>query len=94
MMTTMSNAIRTSANIDTDIQEAIDDIIGEQEEIEFVFNTITMQFGPDTMLAAKIKLRGDMTINEAIASINLLERDLKKRVPNLKWIFIEPDVAD
>jgi cation diffusion facilitator family transporter len=79
---------------DPDIQAAIDDIIGEQEEIEFVFNTITMQFGPDTMLAAKIKLRDDMTINAAVASINLLERELKRRVPNLKWCFIEPDVTD
>jgi hypothetical protein len=35
-----------------------------------------------------------MTINAAIASINLLERELKQRVPNLKWVFIEPDVAD
>ena len=79
---------------DPDIQAAIDDIISEQEEIECVFNTITMQFGPDTMLAAKVKMRDDMTINAAIASINLLERELKQRVPNLKWCFIEPDVAD
>ena len=79
---------------DPDIQAAIDDIISEQKEIEFVFNTITMQFGPDTMLAAKVKMRDDMTINAAIASINLLERELKQRVPNLKWCFIEPDVAD
>ena len=79
---------------DPDIQAAIDDIIAEQEEIERVFNTITMQFGPDTMLAAKIKMRDDMTINAAVASINVLERELKKRVPNLKWCFIEPDVAD
>ena len=79
---------------DPDIQAAIDDILAEQEEIEKVFNTITMQFGPDTMLAAKIKMRDDMMINEAVASINLLERELKQRVPNLKWCFIEPDVAD
>ena len=79
---------------DPDIQAAIDDIISEQEEIERVFNTITMQFGPDTMLAAKIKLRDDMSINAAVASINLLERELKQRVPNLKWCFIEPDVVD
>ena len=79
---------------DPDIQAAIDDIIAEQEEIERVFNTITMQFGPDTMLAAKIKMRDDMMLNAAVASINLLERELKNRVPNLKWCFIEPDVDD
>lgn len=79
---------------DPDIQSAIDDIIAEQDGIEHVFNTITMQFGPDTMLAAKIKMRGDMTIDAAVASINALERELKARVPNLKWLFIEPDLKD
>jgi cation diffusion facilitator family transporter len=79
---------------DPDIQEAIDEIIAEQESIEICFNTITVQFGPDTMLAAKIKMRSGQSIGEAVASINALERDLKARVPNLKWCFIEPDVDD
>jgi cation diffusion facilitator family transporter len=79
---------------DPDIQEAIDAIIAEQEGIEFCFNTITIQFGPDTMLAAKIKMRSGMNIEEAVASINALERELKARVPKLKWCFVEPDVED
>ena len=79
---------------DPDIQEAIDEIIAAQESIEICFNTITVQFGPDTMLAAKIKMRSGQSIGEAVASINALERELKARVPNLKWCFIEPDVAD
>jgi len=79
---------------DPDIQAAIDAIIDEQEEIEFCFNTITMQFGPDTMLAAKIKMRSELTVDEAVDSINALERELKVRVPNLKWCFVEPDVTD
>ena len=64
------------------------------EDVEFVFNIITMQFGPDTMLAAKIKMRSYMTIDEAVGSINALERKLKARVPKLKWCFMEPDNAD
>jgi len=79
---------------DPDIQDAIDAVIGEQESIEFVFNTITMQFGPDTMLAAKIKMRSGQSIDQAVDSINALERELKARVPKLKWCFIEPDVTD
>ena len=79
---------------DPEIQAVIEGIIGRQEDIEYVFNSITLQFGPDTMLAAKIKMRGDMSVNEAVASINALERELKERVPNLQWCFIEPDVAD
>lgn len=79
---------------DPEIQEAIDAIISDQEGIEHVFNTITIQFGPDTMLAVKVKLSPDLNINEAVAHINALERKLKERIPKLKWCFVEPDVAD
>ncbi len=79
---------------DPDIQDAIAAIIKSQEGIESVFKTITMQFGPDTMLAAKIKLRDGLSIEEAVASINALERELKNRIPKLRWCFIEPDVED
>lgn len=76
------------------IQEAIDNVIAQQSDIEQVFNTITMQFGPNTMLAAKIKLRSGLDIDDAVQSINALERRLKEEIPNLEWCFIEPDVAD
>jgi len=76
------------------IQEAIENIIRQEPDIEKVFNTITMQFGPDTMLAAKIKMRSGLDIDAAVDSINALERRLKDEIPNLQWCFIEPDVVD
>ena len=79
---------------DPEIQEAIDAIISNQKGIEHVFNTITIQFGPDTMLAVKVKMNPDLNINEAVAHINALERELKERIPKLKWCFVEPDVSD
>jgi cation diffusion facilitator family transporter len=79
---------------DPDIQEAIDDIIREAEHIERVLNTITIQFGPDTMLAAKIKMQAGLDIDAAVRAINSLERELKARVPNLEWCFVEPDISD
>jgi len=79
---------------DPEIQKVIDDIICGQEDIECVFNTITIQFGPDTMLAAKIKMKSGIDIDTAVETINALERDLQERVPNLTWSFIEPDVTD
>ncbi len=79
---------------DPEIQQEIDSIIAEREDIVRVFNTITIQFGPDTMLAAKIEMRPDASIAAVVASINLLERELKARIPGLKWCFVEPDNAD
>lgn len=59
-----------------------------------MFNIITIQFGPDTMLAVKLRMREGMQIEAAVASINALERELKERIPKLKWCFVEPDVRD
>jgi len=79
---------------DPEIQEAIDSIICAQDGIECAFNVITIQFGPDTMLAVKLKMNPDLNINDAVRSINELERKLKAQIPKLKWCFVEPDTAD
>ena len=46
------------------------------------------------MLALKIRLRADVDVNTAVADINGLERELRERIPKLKWLFVEPDVSD
>ena len=79
---------------DPEIQEAIEAVIAADPDVEKVFNTITIQFGPDTMLALKIKLNSALTIDEAVEHINDLERNLKAKIPKLKWCFVEPDVED
>jgi len=87
-------ALLVGRSADPEIQKLIDEVIRKQDGIDFVFNIITIQFGPDTMLAAKIKMRKGMTVDAAVASINALEQELKERIPKLKWCFIEPDVTD
>jgi len=87
-------ALLVGRSADPEIQEMIDEIIVRHDGIDSVFNIITVQFGPDTMLAAKIKMRDGMTIEAAVDNINSLERELKERIPKLKWCFIEPDVTD
>ena len=79
---------------DPEVQAAIDAVIKEHPAIEHVFNTITIQFGPDTMVALKIRLRPDVDITTAAKDINKLERELKDRIPKLKWCFVEPDIVD
>ena len=79
---------------DPEIQKLIEEIIATQDGIEKAFNIITIQFGPDTMLAAKVKMTPGQDIESAIAVINALERTLKERIPKLAWCFVEPDIAD
>jgi cation diffusion facilitator family transporter len=79
---------------DPEIQKLIDEIVATHDGIEKAFNIITIQFGPDTMLAAKVKVTPGRNIEAAIADINALERTLKERIPKLAWCFVEPDIAD
>jgi cation diffusion facilitator family transporter len=93
-LTLRVRSLLVGRSADPIIQEAIADIIRHDEDIETVFNAITLQFGPDTLLAAKIKLKSGIDIDTAVARINELERHLKEQIPDLKWCFIEPDVED
>jgi len=93
-LTLRVRSLLVGRSADPMIQETIAEIIGQDDDIEEVFNAITMQFGPDTLLAAKIRLKSGIDIDLAVAAINDLERKLKAGIPGLKWCFIEPDVAD
>ena len=93
-LTIRVRSLLVGRSADPMIQDAIAKIIADDDHIEKVFNTITMQFGPDTLLAAKIKLKSGIDIETAIADINRLERNLKADIPKLKWCFMEPDVED
>jgi len=93
-LTIRVRSLLVGRSADPIIQEAIDNIIRDDEDIEELFNVITLQFGPDTLLAAKIRLKSGIDIDYAIKEINELERRLKEEIPDLKWCFIEPDVAD
>ncbi len=52
------------------LRTQIDRLIDADPEIEAVLNTITVQMGPRVMLAAKIRMRSGLTIDEAVTHIN------------------------
>lgn len=93
-LTIRMRSLLVGRSADPMIQEAINLIIEQDEDIEEVYNAITLQLGPDTLLAAKIRMKSDLKIGEAVRRINALERHLKKEIPDLKWSFIEPDTND
>lgn len=93
-LTMRMRSLLVGRSADPMIQEAINSIIKQDQAIEEVYNAITLQLGPDTLLAAKIRMRSGLQIDEAVRRINELERRLKKEIPDLKWSFIEPDTLD
>lgn len=65
-----------------------------REEIETVLNLLTVQLGPDVMLAVKAKMAPMSSAQAMVESINAVERDLKARFTDVRWSFFEPDVVD
>ena len=93
-LTMRVQSLLVGRSADPMIQAAVATVIREDDDIVELFNTITMQFGPDTLLAAKVRLKSGIDVGKAVADINRLERKLKEEIPGIKWCFIEPDVAD
>jgi cation diffusion facilitator family transporter len=77
-----------------DLKALIEKIIDADPDIDCLLNTITLQMGPKFMLAAKIKMRSGLSIEEAVERINDLEIKLKSAVPEIGWCFMEPDCKD
>ncbi len=73
------------------LQKLIADHVAADSAIAEVYNIITIQLGPDVMLAAKVRMNAGLSLNQAIDEVNELEVVLKRELPMLKWCFIELD---
>jgi cation diffusion facilitator family transporter len=65
-----------------------------QEGVREVYNVLTMQFGPDAMVAVKARMAATGSEREMIQSINRIERAFRDRFPATSWLFFEPDIED
>lgn len=65
-----------------------------REEIEKVFNLITMQFGPDVMVAVKARMRPSGSERDMVHTVNALEAAMRRQFPSITWLFFEPDLED
>ncbi|MDP6673916.1 MAG: cation diffusion facilitator family transporter [Gammaproteobacteria bacterium] len=91
---TRIKSLLVGRSAEPELRRLIDNIIEEDPAIERLLNTITLQVGPKIMLAIKIKMDSNLTIDEAVAHINTLEKRLKQQVPAIGWCFVEPDNVD
>jgi cation diffusion facilitator family transporter len=66
----------------------------ERPEIDAVLNLITLQMGPDVMIAIKARMQPTAGATQLIAAINGVEADLKARFTDVRWSFFEPDDTD
>ncbi len=68
--------------------------LNKRPEIREVYNLLTMQFGPDAMVAVKARMVPTGSERDMVAAINGVEREFSNRFPMTAWLFFEPDVED
>ncbi len=73
---------------------AIRSVLEKQPEIERILNLITLQLGPQIMVAIKAKMKRTESPEQLIRNINNCEAQLRKENPDITWVFFEPDIRE
>ena len=68
--------------------------LNDRPEIDRVFNLLTMQFGPDSMIAIKARMAPTGSETDMIRVINRIEREFRTQFESTTWLFFEPDIED
>jgi cation diffusion facilitator family transporter len=85
------------------IGESADVVINDLVEIEAkkhpeilnLINCITIQQGPgEVLMCIKIKCRQDLSALSLSKVINQFEQEIRTKAPEVKWIYIEPDLQE
>lgn len=75
-------------------REALIAFINARPEVDVVLNLLTLQMGPDVMVAVKARMSPAPDQSALIEAINTVERAMKAQFPHVRWSFFEPDVTD
>ncbi|MEO7433433.1 MAG: cation diffusion facilitator family transporter [Dokdonella sp.] len=87
-------ALLIGQSVDPEYKAEILVFLNARPEIARVFNLITLQLGPEVMVAIKAEMSRDLSTRGIVDAINAVEKDLKTRFTDIRWSFFEPDVAD
>jgi cation diffusion facilitator family transporter len=79
---------------DDETHTKIKTLLEARPEIDKVLNLITLQLGPQVMVAIKAKMTEVDSADQLINNINTCEAELKKENPDVKWVFFEPDFKE
>jgi cation diffusion facilitator family transporter len=83
-------------NADPALEQKVRAVIAGEPRVEELIRRISVQQGPgEVMVAMKLRFQpGLQTGGELCDVINQLEARISEHAPEVRWTFIEPDVAD
>lgn len=75
-------------------REELMSFLNNRPEIAEVLNLVTLQMGPDVMVAVKARMQPTADNHTLIEAINTVEAAMKTQFEDVRWSFFEPDFAD
>lgn len=87
-------ALLIGQSVEPHIEQKMRDFLQERPEIDQLYKLLTMQMGPDGLIAIKAGMRTTGSEAELIKAINRVERDFRQAFPVTTWLFFEPDCSD
>jgi cation diffusion facilitator family transporter len=77
------------------ITKLVQNQVDKNPEILKLINCITVQQGPsEVLMCLKIKCKHDLNALQISTLINKFEQEIRECSPEVKWIYIEPDLQE
>jgi cation diffusion facilitator family transporter len=78
---------------DAEIEATAREVARDNDKLEELLRIITVQQGPGEVLGMfKVRFASNLTSDQICDAINEFEAALRAKHPELKWLFIEPDL--
>jgi cation diffusion facilitator family transporter len=78
---------------DEGIDRAVRELARADGPIVEILSLITLQQGPgEVMLAAKVRIAASLCGDDVAHAINAFEKEVRARCPEVRWLFVEPDI--
>lgn len=78
---------------DPEIDAATREVVKDFVQLERVLNVVTMQQGPGEVLVhVKLAFTPTLSIEQACVVIHAFEAKLREKRPEIRWVFVEPDI--
>jgi cation diffusion facilitator family transporter len=78
---------------DEEIEKAVRGLVQPDGPITEILALITLQQGPgEVVLATKVRIAGSLAGDEVARAINQFEAAVHDKCPEVRWLFVEPDI--
>lgn len=88
------HALLIGQSVEPQLKSQMLEFLDARPEIKKIFNLITLQLGPDVMVAIKAEMSRDLATKGVVEEINRVEAALRAQFPEVRWCFFEPDIID